>query len=228
MKIVSYLRVSTRKQGESGLGLDGQRHAVLAYAKQHGATIVAEHVEIESGTRSDRPELTSALGHARRAKATLVVSKMDRLARNVAFLSALMESGVDFVACDNPTANRLTVHILAAVAEAEAKAISERTKAALAAARRRGVKLGSSRPGHWTGLENRRAAGSKLGAIRAAVVHRETAKAEYADLLPTMVEYRKSGDSLRTIAKRLNDSGHTTRSGGPWGPMTVRNVLRYV
>ena len=152
-KIVAYYRVSTKRQGESGLGLEGQQVAVAAFAKQHGASIIASYIEVESGKRSDRPVLAQALGHARLAKATLVVAKLDRLARNVAFLSALMESGVDFVACDNEHANRLTIHILAAVAEAEAKAISERTKTALAAAKRRGVKLGSARPGHWKGRE---------------------------------------------------------------------------
>jgi DNA invertase Pin-like site-specific DNA recombinase len=155
-KIVAYYRVSTKRQGESGLGLEGQQAAVAAFAKQHGASIVANYIEIESGKRSNRPVLAQALGHARLAKATLAVAKLDRLARNVAFLSALMESGVDFVACDNEHANRLTIHILAAVAEAEAKAISERTKTALAAAKRRGVKLGSARPGHWKGRESKR------------------------------------------------------------------------
>jgi DNA invertase Pin-like site-specific DNA recombinase len=224
-KIVSYFRVSTRRQGESGLGLDGQRAAVEEYARRNGATIAASFVEVESGKRADRPELVAAIAHAKRAKGTLVVAKLDRLSRNLAFLAAMLESQVDFVAVDNPTANRLTVHILAAVAEAEAKAISERTKVALAAARRRGARLGSARPGHWDGREQRRLAGSKIGAARAAAVHRASAKAGYADLLPTIVEFRDGGDSLRTIAVKLNALGHTTRSGGQWNPMTVRNVL---
>jgi DNA invertase Pin-like site-specific DNA recombinase len=224
-KIVCYLRVSTRKQGQSGLGLDGQRTAVEEYARRNGAVLVAAYVEVESGRRADRPELAAAIAHAKRAKGTVVVAKLDRLSRNLAFLATMLESQVDFVAVDNPTANRLTVHILAAVAEAEAKAISERTKVALAAARRRGARLGSARPGHWDGREDRRRAGAKAGAARAAVVHRQAAEAGYADLLPTMVEYRKAGDSLRAIAGKLNALGHTTRSGGQWNPMTVRNVL---
>ncbi len=227
MKIVAYYRVSTKRQGDSGLGLDGQRAAVQEYAQRNGAVIIAAYTEVESGKRADRPELATAIAHAKRSKARLVVAKLDRLARNVAFLSALMESGADFVAIDNEHANRLTIHILAAVAEAEVKAISERTRTALAAAKRRGVKLGSARPGHWDGRQGRRLAGSKLGASRAAEVHRQAAKAGYADLLPTMNEYRSAGDSLRTIAAKLNQQGHTTRSGGPWNAVTVSNVLAY-
>ena len=131
MKIVSYIRVSTKAQGNSGLGLEAQRTTVAAFARERQAKILAEYREVETGKRKDRPELAKALAHCRRSKAILVVAKLDRLARNVAFTSALMDSGVEFVCCDNPHANRLTIHILAAVAEAEAVAISERTKAAL-------------------------------------------------------------------------------------------------
>jgi DNA invertase Pin-like site-specific DNA recombinase len=225
VKIVAYYRVSTKRQGQSGLGLDGQRVAVTDYAARHEATVIAAYTEVETGRRADRPELAVAIAHAKRSKARLVVAKLDRLARNVAFLSALMESGADFVACDNEHANRLTIHILAAVAEAEAIAISERTKAALAAAKRRGIKLGSARPGHWDGREDRRRAGAKAAVARAAVVRREAAKADYADLVPIIAECRDAGDSLRTIAAKLNGLGHTTRSGGPWNAVTVRNVL---
>src|SRR5262245_43725144 len=156
MKVVSYYRVSTRKQGLSGLGLEGQAEAVAAFCKQHKATVIASYKEIESGKKKDRPEIAKALAHARRSKATLIVAKLDRLSRNVAFLSTLMESKVSFVCCDNPHATPLTIHILAAVAEDEAKRISERTKAALAAAKMRGTLLGSARPGHWSGREDRR------------------------------------------------------------------------
>src|SRR5713226_5817525 len=146
--VIGYLRVSTKGQGESGLGIEAQKAAVETYAKQNGATLIVCYLEVESGKLADRPELAKALSHAKRSKATLVVAKMDRLARNVAFLSALMEAKVDFIAVDNPAANKLTLHILAAVAEAEAEAISTRTKAALAAYKARGGKLGSARPGH--------------------------------------------------------------------------------
>jgi DNA invertase Pin-like site-specific DNA recombinase len=145
-KIVAYYRVSTKKQGKSGLGLEGQQTTVAEYVRQHAGNLIAEYVEVETGKSKDRPELLKAIAHAKRSKATLVVAKLDRLARNVAFTSALMESSIDFVACDNPHANRFTIHILAAVAEHEAEQISQRTKAALAAAKRRGVKLGSAPP----------------------------------------------------------------------------------
>jgi DNA invertase Pin-like site-specific DNA recombinase len=135
-KFVSYLRVSTARQGASGLGLEAQRATVAAYVAPD--SILREFVEVESGKRADRPQLAAAIAFARMTGARLVIAKLDRLARNVAFVANLMDSGVDFVACDMPEANRLTVHIMAAMAEAEARAISERTKAALAAKRARG------------------------------------------------------------------------------------------
>ncbi len=145
IKYVAYYRVSTQRQGRSGLGLEAQRRAVRDYLDGNGTRVLAEFVEVESGAKSDRPELAKALAACRVHGATLVIAKMDRLARNVAFISNLMESGVEFTAVDFPQANRLTVHILAAVAEHERDMISERTKAALAAAKRRGVKLGTAR-----------------------------------------------------------------------------------
>jgi DNA invertase Pin-like site-specific DNA recombinase len=225
--IIGYLRVSTKRQGESGLGIEGQKAAVEAYARQIGATVATFYLEVESGKRNDRPELARALGHARRARATLVVAKLDRLARNVAFLSALMESNVPFVACDNPQANRLTLHILAAVAEAEAKAISERTKSALAAAKARGTLLGSARPDHWKGREEARQQGAKAGAVAAAQVRASAARNAYVDLVPLLEGFRAEGLSLRQIAEKLNSEGHTTRRGKPWNAMQVGRVLRF-
>jgi DNA invertase Pin-like site-specific DNA recombinase len=139
---VAYYRVSTQRQGRSGLGLEAQQKAVRDHLNGGNWRIVAEFTEIESGQRPGRPQLAAALKACRAVGATLIIAKLDRLARNVHFVSGLMESGVEFTAVDFPQANRLTVHILAAVAEHEAKMISERTKAALAAAKRRGVKLG--------------------------------------------------------------------------------------
>jgi DNA invertase Pin-like site-specific DNA recombinase len=144
-KFVAYYRVSTQRQGRSGLGLEAQQNAVFNYLNGGDWRLVAEVTEVESGKRSDRPKLAEVLKLCRLHGATLIIAKLDRLARNVAFISNLTESGVEFHAVDFPQANRLTVHILAAVAEHEAKVISERTKAALAAAKRRGVKLGGYR-----------------------------------------------------------------------------------
>ena len=145
-QIICYFRVSREKQGRSGLGLEGQKAAVAEYVGRNSVSILKEYTEIESGKRTDRPALARALAHAKRARVTLVVAKLDRLARNLCFLSAIMETGVEFIACDNPHANRLTFHILAAVAEDEARRISDRTKAALAAYKARGGVLRASRP----------------------------------------------------------------------------------
>ena len=145
-RFVAYYRVSTEKQGRSGLGLEAQQEAVRTHLNGGNWHLAAEVVEIESGKRNDRPKLAEALRLCRLHGATLIIAKLDRLARNVAFISNLMESGVEFTAVDFPQANRLTVHILAAVAEHEREMISKRTKDALAAAKARGVKLGGVRP----------------------------------------------------------------------------------
>lgn len=220
-KLVGYVRVSTKKQGESGLGLEGQRAALDAYARSIDSRYLATYREVESGKRADRPELAAALAHARRSRARLVIAKFDRLARNVHFLSGLMESGVDFVACDNPHANRLTIHILAAVAEDEARRISERTRAALAAYRARGGVLGAARPG------SRRLshADAVRGASTAAPLHRAAADAAYVDLVPLLRELRARGLSDREIARRLAAEGHTTRRGREWSGKQVARVL---
>lgn len=228
MKIVAYYRVSTKRQEESGLGLEGQSAAVERFAQANGASIVCRYTETESGRKADRPKLAAALAHAKRSKATLVVAKLDRLARNVAFLSAIMDSGVDFVACDNPHANRLTIHILAAVAEDEARRISERTKAALAAAKARGMKLGSARPGHWKGREDRRMAGSLAGGKAAAEANRKGADEAYTDLAPLVAELRQQGHTQMQIAARLNELGHTTRRGKAWSHVQVLRLLRRI
>src|SRR6516164_5956201 len=142
-KFVGYFRVSTDKQGKSGLGLDAQREAVLNYLNGGSWTLIEEFVEIESGKRNDRPQLAAALAACKKHRAKLVIAKLDRLARNVAFIANLMDGKVDFVCCDMPQATRLTIHVLAAVAEHEREMISERTRNGLAAAKARGVKLGN-------------------------------------------------------------------------------------
>jgi len=224
-KLVSYLRVSTKKQGESGLGLEGQETAIDAYAKQISGTVIGRYIEVESGKRADRAQLARAIAHAKRMKAVLVVAKLDRLARNVAFLSKLLESGIEFVATDNPSANRLTIHILAAVAEAEAKAISERTKAALAAAKARGTVLGSARKGHWNGREDARLQGGLKGLKASAIVRSKAAAEAYSDILPSILALKALGMSLQAVANKLNAEGHQTREGAVFTAMTIHRII---
>jgi DNA invertase Pin-like site-specific DNA recombinase len=220
-KLVSYVRVSTQRQGASGLGLDAQRAAVAAYAAAAGHSVVMEVQEVESGNRCDRPQLAHALAMCRLHRAVLCVAKLDRLSRNVAFLATLMDSGVEFVACDNPHATRLTLHILAAVAENEATAISHRTKVALAQAKARGVVLGGSRNHRLTDAERR--AGSVIGGEVRAAKARERAAA----IIPIISELRSTGfNSLAALATGLNRRGIPTANGSTWYPATVRNVLR--
>jgi DNA invertase Pin-like site-specific DNA recombinase len=216
-KFVSYLRVSTARQGASGLGLEAQRAAVASYLNGGDWSLVQEVVEVESGKRNDRPALADALRLCRKHRATLVIAKLDRLARNVAFISNLMESGVEFVAVDMPQANRFVVHILAAVAEQEAEAISKRTKAALAAAKARGTELGG-----------RRVSRERWAEIRLAASVARTAETDKraADLLPVIRELQAQGaTSLRQIAAGLNERNITTPRGGDFSAVQVQRVL---
>jgi DNA invertase Pin-like site-specific DNA recombinase len=167
--------VSTDRQGRSGLGLDAQREAVLRHLAGVGGMLQGEFIEIESGKRNDRPQLAAAIAAAKKAKATLIIAKLDRLARNVHFVSGLMESGVDFVAADNPHANKLMVHMLAAFAEHEREQISQRTKDALAAAKARGIRLGRN------------------GADRLAPANRAAAIERARRLAPVLAELQGAG-----------------------------------
>lgn len=217
-KFVSYLRVSTQRQGRSGLGLEAQRQAVATYLNGGKWMLVEEVVEVESGKRNDRPALAKALALCRVHRATLLVAKLDRLARNVAFISALMESGVEFSAVDFPQANRLTVHVLAAVAEHEATMISERTRAALAAAKARGKKLG--------GLRWQVGTVAQHGAVASSMVRRARAAERKADLLPVIRAIRESGAvTLRQVAAALNRQGVPAMRGGLWTAAQVRRVV---
>lgn len=218
-RFISYLRVSTARQGASGLGLEAQREAVCRYLNGGHWQLVQEIVEVESGKRNDRPAIAEALRLCRLHKATLVIAKLDRLARNVHFISSLMESGVDFVACDFPEANRLTVHILAAVAEHEASMISARTKAALEAAKVRGVVLGGQR-----GSLERMAGMAAKGTRISATVRQGAAAKRREDLLPVIADLKANGAaSLRAIAQGLNGAGLTTARGRQW---TATQVMR--
>ena len=216
---VAYYRVSTDRQGRSGLGLEAQQKVVMDFLNGGNWSLTAEFVEVESGKRSDRPELAKALVACKRNKATLVIAKLDRLARNVAFISGLMESKVDFVAADMPEANKLTVHIMAAMAEHEREQISARTKAALAAAKARGRKLG------WA-IPDRK--GEQEAAARKGVsVRMQQADAFAANVLPIIRDIEAAGvTTLQGIADALNARGIKTARGGTWHPTTVRNVLR--
>lgn len=217
-RFVAYYRVSTDKQGRSGLGLEAQRHAVETHVASGSSAVVAEFVEIESGRKKDRPQLIAALAAARAHRATLVIAKLDRLARNVHFVSGLMESGVEFIAADMPTVNRLTVHILAAVAEEEARMISARTKAALTAAKARGVLLGNP---------NLRA-GSPEQARAANTVRSGRARVRRADILPFIESAKRAGAStLQELADALDARGVPTPSGRGtrWQPAQVGRVM---
>lgn len=213
-KFVAYYRVSTQKQGQSGLGLEAQREAVTRYLDGGAWELAGEFVEIESGKHDARPKLQAALKLCRLTGATLVVAKLDRLSRNAAFLVNLMESKARFVCVDNPNANELTIHILAAVAQDERKRISERTKAALGAAKARGAKLGNPRL-----ADVRQADTSKANERRRAL-----AAAHRADLAEIVGEIRQSGvTSLSGVARRLNAMGIRARRGGRW---TATQVAR--
>jgi DNA invertase Pin-like site-specific DNA recombinase len=215
---VSYLRVSTDKQGRSRLGIEAQRAAVASYLSGFSAVPLAEFVEVESGKRSDRPELARALAECSVRKATLVIAKLDRLARDAHFLLGLERSGIAFTAADMPNANRLTVGIMTMVAEEERRAISERTKAALAAAKERGVKLG----GRIENLKN-----ADLGRRRAAETRRKKAKSRTADLLPVINAIRAEGITSATgIAKALNEREIPTTRGGRWQAVQVQRILQ--
>jgi DNA invertase Pin-like site-specific DNA recombinase len=225
---VSYLRVSTKGQGRSGLGLDAQREAVASYLSGQNARLAFEFIEVESGKRSDRPKLAEALTMCRALGARLVVAKIDRLARNVHFVSGLMESGVDFVAADMPSVNRLTIHVLAAVAEEEARAISRRTKAALAEARKRGTKLGGTRWRKDTGEEVRTLTDETRR--RSAAARAEKAAKRASDIMPTVASIRaKIGPnaSLGAIARELTAEKVLTPSGrsGTWTAVQVSRLL---
>jgi DNA invertase Pin-like site-specific DNA recombinase len=215
---VRYLRVSTDKQGKSGLGLEGQQAAIAAYLQPGDTLLAPPYIEVESGKKSDRPQLQTALDHCRRTGATLLIARLDRLARNVAFIAGLIEQGVPFVACDRPNATTFELHIYASMAQEEARAISARTKAALAAAKARGVKLGGDR-GYRPGAPPD-AALAAAGRVQKADQHAHHAAAAIAAIRkndPTI--------SLNTLAGALNAQDVPTPRGGTWTATAVRRAL---
>lgn len=220
MKIVAYQRVSTARQGRSGLGLEAQDRAILEHVRSKNAILVGSFTEVESGKVNARPELAKALHLTKVTGATLVIAKLDRLSRNAAFLLALRDSGVRFVAADMPEANDLTVGIMALVAQQEREAIAKRTREALASAKARGVRLGNP-----NGAEALRRAGkgnvSSLGSIQA------NADRHAADLAPVIASLRADGvTSLGALARSLNERGMLTPRGGRWHKSSAGNLLR--
>lgn len=209
-KAVAYLRVSTDKQGKSGLGLEAQREAVARYVAANGVDLIGEHIEVETGkganALSKRPELVSALATAKQEKAGLIIAKLDRLARNVHFISGLMETGVEFAVADMPNADRFQLHLFAALAEKEAEVISQRTKAALAAAKDRGTELGKH--GKVLAARNQAEAMDRLEPIS-------------ADLLALKAE----GLSIRKMVDALNSRSIPSPAGGKWHPASLHKAL---
>jgi DNA invertase Pin-like site-specific DNA recombinase len=218
-RFIAYHRVSTAQQGRSGLGLEAQRKAVEDYLNGGAWTLLAEFTEIESGKRADRPELEKALAACRAHRAVLVIAKLDRLARDAHFLLGLQKAGVEFVAADMPTANRLTVGIMALVAEEEARMISARTKAALAAAKARGTVLGGARAG--AAERARQVAGKGTAAAQAAAI------AFSRGVKPYLLACFAAGiTSHRAIAAELNRRQVAARQGGAWSHVAVAAQLR--
>lgn len=209
-KAVAYLRVSTDKQGKSGLGLEAQREAVARYVAANGVDLIGEHIEVETGkganALSKRPELVAALATAKREKAGLIIAKLDRLARNVHFISGLMETGVEFAVADMPNADRFQLHLFAALAEKEAEVISQRTKAALAAAKDRGTELGKH--GKVLAARNQAEAMDRLEPIA-------------ADLLAL----KAKGLSVRKMVEALNSRSIPSPAGGKWHPASLHKAL---
>jgi DNA invertase Pin-like site-specific DNA recombinase len=209
-----YYRVSTQKQGISGLGLEAQQAAVRAFV-QDPAQLVGEFVEIESGKQNQRPQLLAAMAEARRVGCTLLIAKLDRLSRNASFILALRDSGVDFVCCDMPDANTLTVGLFAVLAQHERETISKRTKDALAAKKARGFQLGNP--------QNMTSAITQQGQATMQRNAREHQANQQAALLADLL--RAQGETLWQIATRLNAAGYRTRRGGVFHATTVQRLL---
>lgn len=219
MKIVAYKRVSTARQGRSGLGLEAQEKAIEEFAASRKAKVIGCFTEVESGKRNDRPELDKALHLAKVTGSTLVIAKIDRLSRNAAFLLTLRDSGVKFIAADLPDANDLTVGIMALVAQQEREAISRRTREALAAAKARGIKLGN--PNGAAALRR-----ANKGNQASVLAIKAKADDHARNLAPVIASLKAEGiTSLGGIAQELNQRGMLTPRGGSWHKSSVRNLL---
>lgn len=228
MKLISYLRVSTRKQGRSGLGEDAQRHAVENFAAAHNASIIGEFVEIESGKKADRPKLKEAMQDCKQCGATLIVAKLDRMARNVKLLLTLVDSGVPVVFCDFPEINtadpitgRLILTMLAAVAEFEGRRISQRTKEGLQARKRKGLPMGAQN--HSFRFSRKQ---QSIGASKSAQTRRAKGDEFYAGLRPKLESLKNAGFTLQEIADKMNAEGRLDRKGKQWTILRVSLALR--
>lgn len=218
-RFVAYYRVSTARQGRSGLGLDAQRSSVMQFLEAGQGQLLGEYTEVESGKKIDRAQLEAALSACRLHGAILVIAKLDRLARNVEFIARLMNAGIEFVAVDAPHATRLTIHILAVMAEHEREMISQRTKAALAQAKLRGVKLGGNR-GKLNTIAGQ-------GGKASGLARRELAAQRATDLRPIIVKIEGEGaKTLRGVASALNSMGMPAPRGGAWSAGQVARVKR--
>jgi DNA invertase Pin-like site-specific DNA recombinase len=216
-RFISYLRVSTAKQGRSGLGIEAQRHAVESYLNGGKWELLAEYVEQESGGNNDRPKLAAALHHAKVTGATLLIAKLDRLSRDLAFIANLQKAQAKFVCCDMPEANELTIHLMAALAQHERKLIGQRTREAMAAAKRRGKRFGN--PNGARALEG-------VGNDAAVVKIKERADEFAKDIISIVRDIQDNGiTSLVGIAQELEKRGIKTARGGQWHASTVYNLL---
>jgi DNA invertase Pin-like site-specific DNA recombinase len=234
-KFIGYVRVSTKGQGKSGLGLDAQNRDIGGHVERERGQLLKTYREVESGKNDDRPELAKALMHAKRSGATLIVAKLDRLSRNVLFLAQLRESKVKFVCCDMPNATNLTIGIYAELAQWERERISERTKQGLQSVKAKGTLLGSDRPGHWDGMckdrpdisrEQRRLEGSRKGLAEGLKTRQENARKMHAELCPVVLAYRDEGLTLDEIAARLNADSIFTARGKEWNAVYVHRFLK--
>lgn len=210
-RYVSYLRVSTQKQGIQGLGMEAQRSAVTQFING-GSILLKEFVEVESGKNDKRNELKAAIQYCKENDAELVIAKLDRLSRNASFVFALRDSGVRFVCCDMPDANNLTIGIIALLAQNEREAISTRTKAALAEKKKQGFKLGTNNL-------------TSEGVKNSIATRRENRDEHNKKALLTAQSLRKLGSSYKKIADKLNDAGFLTITGGMYYSQSVKRLL---
>jgi DNA invertase Pin-like site-specific DNA recombinase len=220
--IVGYCRVSTKRQARKGWSLAAQEVAIRKYAKKRGFRVRKIYTEQASGAKEDRPQLQAAIAHVKRSRCILLVSKIDRLTRSAGLLRDLEKSKVRFKACDNPHASKLTIHLMALLAEHELELIQDRIKTGLKQAKKCGVKLG--RPDHLASWLQRHPGKAKAAQRKGAEANRQKAVEMYATLTPKMIRWRETM-TLQAIANRLNGDGETTQSGSNWTATSVHRVL---